>query len=381
MIVVDLEHGKEYELMREMLNNIDVQDWLFGGTNEDLFKLPVDARNILPFDFMKVDPGPQATIRETLYFRKSLKVLSHHIGNVAFANVLKFENSRMLNDRLIFAVDEVRMTSVCLIAVRCEDGGVMLRASFSTRTLAFNKVTVLVTYASSGSTCFHIQQRFTIDRDCSFCMVRAEPCDCDGSLKERCRFVQQTLSDELGTAWNVGSAFIRSLRGPAWVVFPDGSKIRAHTSSTSDVVTPRVQHIISLLDSWKRLLFKESDDRSSSSVPSLELVPRADSDSVVTLYKSRKPKRFECDVCGSSFRSSSHLKRHKAGVHLREKTHICEFCGSKFGQRSHLLVHVNNVHGKCEKLECTYCGAKFGWRTNYLRHIRRQHADAGVPVE
>ncbi|KAJ8908451.1 hypothetical protein NDN08_005160 [Rhodosorus marinus] len=381
MIIEGLEYGEDYELMREMLNDVAVGEWLLGGNNKDSFKLPSPS-HVVPFDFMKVEPGPQAGVRETLFFRKSLNVLSHQKGNVAFGHMLKFEDSRMLKDRVIFAINEERTTSVCLIAVQMEDGGVMLRASVSFRREAFNRVGVIVGYAGSGCEVFGIQQRLIIDRDCSFCILRGDSCECDTRLKERDRLIQASLPVELPDAWHAGIAAIENRRGPAWVIFPDKSRIRAYTLSSSDAVTPRVQQIMSTFESWKALLFNENDDRTLSSITSSENFPRTDSDSpdqkqvVVT-----ERKRFECEICGSAFRSQAHLHRHLSGVHFREKKHVCDLCRTKFGQRSHLVAHIKIVHGKREKLACNYCGVKFRWRTNYFRHMRNQHGETDLPIE
>uniref|UniRef100_A0A7S2ZNP8 C2H2-type domain-containing protein n=1 Tax=Rhodosorus marinus TaxID=101924 RepID=A0A7S2ZNP8_9RHOD len=390
MIIEGLEYGEGYELMREMLNDVAVGEWLLGGSSNDSFKLPSPS-HVVPFDFMKVEPGPQAGVRETLFFRKSLNVLSHQKGNVAFGNMLKFEDSRMLNDRLIFAINEERTTSVCLIAVQMEDGGVMLRASVSFRREAFNRVGVLVGYARSGSDVFRIQQRLIIDRDCSFCMVRGEACDCDSRLKERDRLIQASLPIELSDAWHAGIAAIENRRGPAWVIFPDKSRMRAYTLSSSDAVTPRVQHMMSRFDIWKTLPVNEKDDKSLSSIttttsgendfsPTSEVKQQTHATAGHRAIVDRR-KRFDCKICGSAFRSQSHLNRHLSGVHFREKKHACDLCGTKFGQRSHLVAHTKNVHTKQDNLECKQCGVKFVWRTNYFRHMRNQHGLAAVDVE
>ncbi|XP_035304919.1 zinc finger protein 431-like, partial [Cricetulus griseus] len=49
-------------------------------------------------------------------------------------------------------------------------------------------------------------------------------------------------------------------------------------------------------------------------------------------------KNHECDQCGKSFASNSHLQTHKRS-HTGEKPYACNQCGKAFSQQSSLLSH------------------------------------------
>ena len=55
--------------------------------------------------------------------------------------------------------------------------------------------------------------------------------------------------------------------------------------------------------------------------------------------------RPACEVCGATFRSTSHLRRHSL-THTGERPYRCTLCSLAFTQSTHLRRHVKNLHGR-----------------------------------
>ena len=99
--------------------------------------------------------------------------------------------------------------------------------------------------------------------------------------------------------------------------------------------------------------------------------------------KPTKPS-YICPFCeGSTFTKDSHLKRHIASVHERNKPYSCSLCDKSFSLNDnlqrHLNVHLANensetVHeGNISLLLCSHCGMKFGRSDQLKRHIASVH--------
>ena len=58
-----------------------------------------------------------------------------------------------------------------------------------------------------------------------------------------------------------------------------------------------------------------------------------------------KKKPYSCQVCGSAFSETSHLKMH-VRTHTGEKPFPCEVCGSAFSQNSSLKTHMRTHTGE-----------------------------------
>ena len=56
----------------------------------------------------------------------------------------------------------------------------------------------------------------------------------------------------------------------------------------------------------------------------------------------------ECTLCGKTFRSKGHVKRHIESVHEKLKKHQCDMCEKKYYQKSHLKEHIQFVHSGFE---------------------------------
>ena len=86
-------------------------------------------------------------------------------------------------------------------------------------------------------------------------------------------------------------------------------------------------------------------------------------------FEKRVPsgeKRFKCDLCAYSARTSWHLKRHKL-IHTGEKPYMCDLCDYSASQsgdlKTHTLIHTGEKPYKCDV--CDYSSTKSG---NLKRH-------------
>lgn len=115
-------------------------------------------------------------------------------------------------------------------------------------------------------------------------------------------------------------------------------------------------------------------------------------------------KKFQCEICQKSFKSSPLLKRHFEGVHdavdrgisyecaacdysttrLRDlkahqldehfdgTVHVCE-CGSKFKTRRLLLIHMASHNNTSASILCSQCSAIFKTKSGLRKHVIRAH--------
>lgn len=119
----------------------------------------------------------------------------------------------------------------------------------------------------------------------------------------------------------------------------------------------------------------------------------------------------KCTVCGSKFRSSSHMSRHWR-THTGEKPFACEICGQKFAQRYEIAhrhgktLHVSNSrnlfplffrynlkthqrthekeHGELPKnYKCLICPQLFVRREKLNEHLVQAHQaiETSIPLD
>ena len=76
---------------------------------------------------------------------------------------------------------------------------------------------------------------------------------------------------------------------------------------------------------------------------------------------------FECEKCGKKF-----LNKHHFGTHLRLHMHVlgftCNVCGCKFPRKPLLTHHLLTEHGP--KYECNHCGSNYRSSKSLRAHLR-----------
>ena len=68
---------------------------------------------------------------------------------------------------------------------------------------------------------------------------------------------------------------------------------------------------------------------------------------------------FKCEICGTHFSQSGHLKRHMRS-HTGEKPFKCEICSAQFAHACNLKTHMRLHTGK-KPFKCETCGKDFSY--------------------
>ena len=58
-----------------------------------------------------------------------------------------------------------------------------------------------------------------------------------------------------------------------------------------------------------------------------------------TKYKRQKKDSINCKICGKTWQTNGHLRRHMR-VHTGERPYKCRICGKTFSQKSNMITHT-----------------------------------------
>lgn len=84
-------------------------------------------------------------------------------------------------------------------------------------------------------------------------------------------------------------------------------------------------------------------------------------------HKLQHIMQFKCKICSKVYSSARMLRTHVL-IHEPGRKFECDICGKSFKYQSNLGNH-RQVHGE-KKFSCNTCGLKFGRRQEYARHCR-----------
>lgn len=75
-----------------------------------------------------------------------------------------------------------------------------------------------------------------------------------------------------------------------------------------------------------------------------------------------------CYVCGKTFTTATHLKRHML-IHTGQRPHCCKECGKTFARVECLRIHMR-IHTVERPYACQVCPKSFRQRSNLVTHMR-----------
>ncbi|KAM4740720.1 uncharacterized protein FYW61_002402 [Anableps anableps] len=75
-----------------------------------------------------------------------------------------------------------------------------------------------------------------------------------------------------------------------------------------------------------------------------------------------------CHVCGKTFTTATHLKRHML-IHTGQRPHCCKECGKTFARGECLRIHMR-IHTVERPYACGVCPKSFRQRSNLVTHMR-----------
>ncbi|XP_015254717.1 PREDICTED: zinc finger protein 260-like [Cyprinodon variegatus] len=75
-----------------------------------------------------------------------------------------------------------------------------------------------------------------------------------------------------------------------------------------------------------------------------------------------------CHVCGKTFTTATHLKRHML-IHTGQRPHRCKECGKTFARGECLRIHMR-IHTVERPYACQRCPKSFRQRSNLVTHMR-----------
>jgi len=83
--------------------------------------------------------------------------------------------------------------------------------------------------------------------------------------------------------------------------------------------------------------------------------------------------RFECDLCGKTFKYKGGVQKHKLHIHMSQRKHKCTECDLRFSDRSNLKTHLLTVHEGKRLYQCDICFKRYGQKGQLNAHKRCVH--------
>ncbi|KAJ8901392.1 hypothetical protein NDN08_007238 [Rhodosorus marinus] len=106
-----------------------------------------------------------------------------------------------------------------------------------------------------------------------------------------------------------------------------------------------------------------------------------DTNERATVYNSAglktksEARRHRCEICGTMFKRSYDMKRHRIAVHEKRREFVCSYCARTFTQSGHLHEHVRVRHTGANLFACPVCKKTFGAKSKMERHARTVHSE------
>ncbi|KAL9704794.1 hypothetical protein quinque_008312 [Culex quinquefasciatus] len=87
---------------------------------------------------------------------------------------------------------------------------------------------------------------------------------------------------------------------------------------------------------------------------------------------SRKPKSFQCTLCGKFYKSIKSLREHETSHYPDRKNHKCPICSQEFARRKYYSTHLK-MHRTENQFKCNECDKTFHEDKLLQEHIRTKH--------
>jgi len=94
--------------------------------------------------------------------------------------------------------------------------------------------------------------------------------------------------------------------------------------------------------------------------------------------KHTKERKFQCKICQKRFKLDYSLKHH---IKLHNKSHECKICKRKFSLQNFLTKHLKDFHENPNSFKCETCGKKFNTKKNHKEHQKTHDKNRPKPFK